>query len=47
MLLAALVVVVFAVSRFLFVKPEIPVRTDPQPEESNTVTPSTESPEIT
>ena len=45
--LAALVVVVFAVSRFLFVKPEIPVRTDPQPEESNTVTPSTESPEIT
>ena len=36
-LLAALVVVVFAVSRFLFVKPEIPIRNDPKPEESDTV----------
>ena len=46
-ILAALVVVVFAVSRFLFVKPEIPVKTDPKTTESIAPTEPTESPEIT
>ena len=48
-ILAALVVVVFAVSRFLFVKPQIPTpaRQDPQPAETGEVVQTTETPEIT
>lgn len=46
-ILAALVVVVFAASRLLFVKPEIPVKTEPKPTESAAPAEPTESPEIT
>ena len=48
-ILAALVVVVFAVSRVLFVKPEIPTpaRQEPKPAASGEVVQTTETPEIT
>ena len=48
-ILAALVVVVFAASRLLFVKPEIsaPARQDPEPAVSGEVVQTTEAPEIT